>query len=84
MSKERNGHLCESKETEKEQFGHPSGDIKVVACHDKEIVQSHIIVLNVLAPEEDETDDVKDSFYKELESVLDKFPKYHMKIMLDP
>jgi hypothetical protein len=25
---------------------------------------------------------VKDSFYKELERVFDKFPKYHMKILL--
>jgi hypothetical protein len=33
----------------------------------------HIIVLNVHAPTEDKTDDVKDSFYEELESVFDKF-----------
>jgi hypothetical protein len=25
---------------------------------------------------------VKDSFYKEFEPVFDKFPKYHMKILL--
>jgi hypothetical protein len=43
----------------------------------------HIIVLNVHAPTEDKTDDVKDSFYDELERVFDKFPKYHMKILLD-
>jgi exonuclease III len=42
----------------------------------------HIIVLNVHAPTEDKTDDVKDSFYKELECVFDKFPKYHMKVLL--
>jgi hypothetical protein len=41
----------------------------------------HIIVLNVHAPTEDKTDDVKDSFYEELERVFDKFPKYHMKIL---
>jgi hypothetical protein len=41
-----------------------------------------IIVLNVHAPTEDKTDDVKDSFYEELERVFDKFPKYHMKILL--
>jgi exonuclease III len=35
----------------------------------------HIIVLNVHTPTEDKTDDVKDSFYKDLEHVLDKFPK---------
>jgi hypothetical protein len=29
----------------------------------------HIIVLNVHAPTEDKTDDVKDSFYEELERV---------------
>jgi hypothetical protein len=42
----------------------------------------HIIVLNVHAPTEDKTDDVKDSFYEELERVFDEFPKYHMKILL--
>jgi exonuclease III len=42
----------------------------------------HIIVLNVHAPTEDKTDDVKDSFYEELERVFDKFTKYHMKILL--
>jgi hypothetical protein len=39
----------------------------------------HIIVLNVHAPTEDRTDDVKDSFYEKLERVFDKFPRYHMK-----
>jgi hypothetical protein len=42
----------------------------------------HIIVLNIHAPTEDKTDDVKDSFYEELERVFDKFPKYHMKTLL--
>jgi exonuclease III len=42
----------------------------------------HIIVLNVHAPKEDEIDDVKNSFYEELERVFDKFPKYHTKILL--
>jgi hydroxypyruvate isomerase len=42
----------------------------------------HIIVLNVLAPTEDKTDDVKDSFYEELEHIFNKFPKYHMNILL--
>jgi exonuclease III len=42
----------------------------------------HIIVLNIHAQTEDKTDDVKDSFYKELERVFDKFPKYHKKILL--
>jgi hypothetical protein len=39
----------------------------------------HIIVLNIRAPTEDKTDDVKDSFYEEMERVFDKFPKYHMR-----
>jgi hypothetical protein len=43
----------------------------------------HIIVLNVHSPTEDKTDDVKDRHYEELGRVLDKFPKYHMKILLD-
>jgi exonuclease III len=42
----------------------------------------HIIVLNVHAPTEDKTDDEKGSFYEELERVFDKFPEYHMKILL--
>jgi hypothetical protein len=33
-------------------------------------------------PTEDKTDDVKSSFYEELECLFDKFPKYHIKIML--
>jgi hypothetical protein len=41
----------------------------------------HIIVLNVHAPVEDKID-VKDSLYEELESIFDKFPKYHMKMLL--
>jgi hypothetical protein len=40
----------------------------------------HIIVLNIHTKTEDKTDDVKDSFYKELESKFDKLPKYHMNI----
>jgi hypothetical protein len=43
----------------------------------------HIVVLNVHAPTKDKTDDVKDSFYEELERVFDKFTKYHRKILLD-
>jgi hypothetical protein len=42
----------------------------------------HIIVLNVHAPTEDKTNDVKDSFYEELELLFDKCPKYHTKILL--
>jgi hypothetical protein len=41
-----------------------------------------IFVLNVHATTEDKTDEVKDSFYGELERVFDIFPKYHMKILL--
>jgi hypothetical protein len=41
----------------------------------------HIIALNIRVPT-DKTDDVKDIFYEELERVFDKFPKYHMKILL--
>jgi hypothetical protein len=42
----------------------------------------HIIVLNVHAPTEDKTDDVKDSFDKEFECVFKKSHKYYMKILL--
>jgi hypothetical protein len=43
----------------------------------------HIIVLNVHAPTEDKPVHLKDSFYEELECVFDKFPKYHMNILLE-
>jgi hypothetical protein len=36
----------------------------------------------VHAPCEDKGDDVKDSFYVELECVFDQFPRYNMKIIL--
>jgi exonuclease III len=42
----------------------------------------NFIVLNAHAPTEDKIDDIKDRFYEELEQVFDKFPKYHMKILL--
>jgi hypothetical protein len=38
--------------------------------------------LNVHAPTKDKIDDIKDSFCEELEQVFDKFPIYHMKILL--
>jgi hypothetical protein len=41
-----------------------------------------VIVLNAHAPTEDKDDDIKDSFYEELEQVFDQFPRYHMKIFL--
>jgi hypothetical protein len=41
-------------------------------------------VLNVRAPTEDKTDDMKDRFCQELEltCIFNKFPKYHMNILL--
>jgi exonuclease III len=41
-----------------------------------------IITLNDHAPIENKTDDMKDRFYEELEYVFNKFPKYHMKVLL--
>jgi hypothetical protein len=41
-----------------------------------------IIVLIVHALTEDKIDNVKDSFYEDVEHVFDKFPKCHMKILL--
>jgi exonuclease III len=41
-----------------------------------------IIVLNVHAPPEDKDDDIKGSFYGELEQVYDQFPRYHIKILM--
>ncbi|PNF26004.1 hypothetical protein B7P43_G06381, partial [Cryptotermes secundus] len=42
-----------------------------------------IIVPNIHAPTEDKIDDIKDRFYKELKRAFDKFPKHHMKILLN-
>ena len=42
----------------------------------------NIIVLNVHASSEEKRDDSNDSFYQELEPVLDHFIKYHMNILL--
>jgi hypothetical protein len=42
----------------------------------------NIIVVNVHAPCEDKSDDVKDSFYEELRRVFDRFPRCDMKILL--
>jgi exonuclease III len=42
----------------------------------------NITVLNVHAPTKEKTDDIKERFYEELEQIFDKFPRYHMKILL--
>jgi hypothetical protein len=42
----------------------------------------NIIELNVHDPTEDKDDDIKNSFYEELEGVFDQFPTYHMKILV--
>ena len=42
----------------------------------------HITVVNVHAPGEEKSEELKDSFYEELEEVFDHFPKYYMKILL--
>jgi hypothetical protein len=42
----------------------------------------NIIAVNVHAPCEDTSDDIKDSFYEQLRHVFDQFPRYDMKIVL--
>jgi hypothetical protein len=42
----------------------------------------NVIVLNVHAPTEDKIYHIRDRFYEELEQDFDKFPKWHMKILL--
>ena len=42
----------------------------------------HITVVNVHAPSEEKSEELKDSFYEEVEEVFDHFPKYYMKILL--
>jgi hypothetical protein len=53
-------------------YRHPV--VNVIGCH-----RIQIIFLNVHATTEDKIKDMKDSFYKELERVFDKFPKYRWK-----
>jgi hypothetical protein len=36
----------------------------------------------VHASTKDKDDDIKDSFYEELEKVFDQFPRYHMKMLV--
>jgi len=43
----------------------------------------NIIVLNVHAPHQEESDDSKDSVYEELEQVFHNFCKYYMNILLE-
>jgi hypothetical protein len=43
----------------------------------------HIILLNIHAPRQNKTDDMNVGFYEELECIFDKFPKCHMKMLLD-
>ena len=57
--------------------------MSVIGCHI--VLRGHwcnIIVLNMPAPSEEESDESKDNFYEESEQVFDHFPKYHMKILL--
>jgi hypothetical protein len=42
----------------------------------------HFIVLNIRAPTKDKANDVKGSFYKELEHMFNKFHKYYVKMLL--
>jgi hypothetical protein len=42
----------------------------------------NIIVVNVHAPCEDTSDDIKESFYEELGCVFSQFLRYNMKILL--
>jgi exonuclease III len=49
------------------------------------ILRAHwcnIIFVNVHAPCEDTSDDVKDNFYEELGHVFHQFPRYDMKILM--
>ena len=42
----------------------------------------HIIVVNVHAPSEEKSEELKDSFYEDFEEVFDHSPKYYVKILL--
>jgi hypothetical protein len=40
------------------------------------------VIGSCIQHQEDKTDDMKDCLYKELEPVINKFPKYHTQILL--
>ena len=42
----------------------------------------HIILVNVHAPSEEKSEELKHSFYEEIVEVFDHILKYHMKILL--
>ena len=42
----------------------------------------HITVVTVHAASEEKSEELKDSFYEELEEVFDHFPTYYIKILL--
>jgi len=42
----------------------------------------NIVDVNVLASSEGKSDESTESFYEELEQVLEHFPKYHMNMLL--
>jgi hypothetical protein len=42
----------------------------------------NVTVLNLHAPREDKTDDVKNSLYEEIGHTFDQFPRYDMKILV--
>jgi hypothetical protein len=52
----------------------------IVSAVKREFVSD--IVLDLHARNEEKSDDLKESFYEELEQVFYYFPKYHMKILL--
>jgi hypothetical protein len=53
-----------------------------ISCIGLRDLWCNIIVLNVHAPNEEKSGDLKSSFYEELEQVYHHFPKYNIKILL--
>jgi hypothetical protein len=43
-------------------------------------ISDRMSYITLHAPTEDKSDDMKYSFFEELERVLDTFPKYHVKV----
>jgi hypothetical protein len=53
-------------------------NLLVIGCHtERSLVSYHCSKCSSLKV--DKIDEMKDSFYEELECIFDKFPKYHMK-----
>ena len=54
-----------------------------VSCISLKVRWCDINIVNLHTPSEDKDDDIKVSFYKDIERIFDQLPVYYSKILLD-